>query len=103
MRRPAKVKNIMKLTSTAVKTGQLLYSGHANERLHERRIIKPEVEVVLTSGHHEARKDQFNQQHGVWDYAIRGKTADGRSLRIVVALIEPKVLIVTAIDLDKEE
>jgi len=103
MRRPAKVKDIMKVASVAVKAGQLLYSDHANERLRERMIVKPEVEAILTNGHHEARKDQFSERHAAWDYAVRGKTVDGRSLRIIVALIDPKMLIVTAIDLDKKE
>ncbi len=102
MRRPEKVKDIMRLVAAAARAGLLLYSGHANERLRDRRIVKPEVEAILVNGYHEARKDQFSEQHAAWDYAIRGKTVDGRSLRIVVALIEPGVIIVTAIDLDRE-
>lgn len=102
MRRSPKIRDIISVASKAVEAGHLFYSSHANERLRERKIIKPEVETILTNGHYEIHKDQFNELHGTWDYAIRGKTVDGRSLRIVVALIEPKVLIVTAIDLDKE-
>lgn len=87
-------------TSAAVANGSILYSKHANERLGERGIVKPEVEYILTYGHHESKKDQYNEEHSSWDYAIRGKTIDGRNLRIVVALVEPNVLIITAIDLD---
>jgi len=71
--------------------------------MREREIIKPEVEYVLQNGFHEAKIDQFSNEFAEWDYAIRGKTVDGRSLRIVVAVVRPNVLIVTAIDLDKED
>ena len=93
----------MQTSARAVERGDLLYSSHANSRMKERKIIKPEVEYILSHGHHEARKDQFNEEFSSWDYAIRGKTVDGRSLRIVVAVIEPNVLIVTTIDLDTKD
>ena len=100
MIRPPKVKNIIRSTSKSTAKGQLLYSKHANERMLERGIIKPEVEYVLSHGHHEARKDQYNDEFNSWDYAIKGKTVDGRNLRIVIVMVEPNVLIITAIDLD---
>jgi len=87
----------------AIRVGRIVYSAHANQRLKQREIIKPEVEFVLANGHHEARKDQFNEGFQTWDYSIRGKTIDDRSLRIVVGIIEPQVLIVTVIDLDKKD
>jgi hypothetical protein len=90
----------MQVLGQAVRNGQLLYSDHANSRMRERGIIKPEIERVLNCGHHEARKDQFNEEFDAWDYAIKGKTLDGRNLRIVIAVVDPKVLVVTAIDLD---
>lgn len=68
-----------------------------------RGIIKPEVEFILSHGHHEARKDQFNEEFDTWDYAIRGKTLDGRNLRIVIAVVNPSVLVVTTIDLDTKD
>jgi DUF917 family protein len=103
VKRPDKVKNILGIISKAVGLGRLTYSHHANVRMKEREIIKPEVVRVLTSGHHEAKKDQFREDFNSWDYAIKGKTVDGRNLRIVVAFESPNVLVVTAIDLDKED
>lgn len=96
-----KEKNVLEKLLKAVVLGRLIYSSHANERMAQRRIIKPEVEHVLSTGFHEMRKDQFNTALKSWDYAIRGKTLDGRNLRIIVALVNPNVLIVTAIDLDQ--
>lgn len=101
MTRPAKDKNILIKASTSVATGSILYSRHANERMFERRIIKPEIEHVLSHGHHEAKKDQFNEELSSWDYALKGKTVDGRILRVVIAVVEPNVIVVTAIDLSE--
>lgn len=99
MKRPPKAKALLQTISSAVAGGLVMYSKHANERMLERGIIKPEVELILTSGHHEAKKDQFNEEFQSWDYAIKGKTVDGRLLRIVVALVEPNVFVITTIEL----
>lgn len=101
MTRRPKLKNILHKASEAVGEGFLLYSQHANERMLERGIVKPEVEFVLKNGHHEAKKDQYNEEFLAWDYAIRGKTVDGRNLRIVIAFVSPNVFVVTTIDLDQ--
>lgn len=43
-------------------------------------------------------------EHGAWNYAIRGRTIDGRSLRIVISFeADGVLLIITAIDLGKQE
>lgn len=55
---------------------------------------------MLKSGRHNKSKDQFNEKEQDWDYAIEGKTVDGRKLRIVVAVVTPNLLVITAIDLD---
>lgn len=99
MDRSLKVKDLMVLVRAAVENGQLIYSTHASIRMGERNIIKPEIEYVLETGHHEAKKDKFNVEFGSWDYVIKGKTVDNRNLRIIIALIHPNVLIVAAIDL----
>ncbi len=93
----------MGIVAAAIESGRIRYSHHANVRMKERQIIKPEVEFVLKGGHHEARKDQFKEEHSAWDYSIRGRTLDNRNLRIVVAFEAPNVLVVTAIDLDRED
>ncbi len=103
MSRPSKVENLIEVIKEAVEDGHLLYSSHANDRMAQRNIIKPEVEFVLSYGFHDARKDKFNEEFESWDYAIKGKTIDGRNLRIVIAIISPNVLVVTAIDLSSKE
>lgn len=101
--RPTKVRNIVQVAALAIRSGYVLYTSHANIRMRERRIIKPEVEHILTHGHHEAKKDQFNDEFRSWDYAIKGKTLDGRTLRIIIAVVDPNILVITTIDLDAKE
>lgn len=83
-----------------VEKGSLRYSAHAEERMAQRWIIKPEVEFILRKGYHNQMKDKFNEDYDSWDYAIEGKTIDNRKLRIIIALVEPNILVVTAIKLD---
>lgn len=64
-----------------------------------RTINRLEIIDVLANGFHERRKDKFEEKFNSWNYAIRGKTLDNRSLRVVVAF-EEDMLIITAIDLD---
>jgi hypothetical protein len=97
--RPKKL-DLLKSIQAKISSGKVRYSAHANERMLERGIIKPEVEYVLKAGHHNKKKDQFNETEKEWDYAIEGKTVDGKKLRIVVTLVDPNLLVVTAIDLD---
>ncbi len=98
-----KVPVLLKLIQEKVEAGKLRYSVHANERMLERGIIKPEVEFVLRNEPHNKRKDEFKENQKDWDYAIEGKTVDGRKLRIAVAVVEPNLLVVKAIDLDSGE
>ena len=93
----------MELIQEKLEAGKLRYSAHANERMAERGIIKPEVEYVLQNGRHNKRKDQFHEEHKNWDYAIEGKTIDGRKLRIIVTIVAPNLLVITTIDLDLGE
>ena len=103
MRRPPKASGIIKIVSEADQSGKVQYSGHANERMRQRGFLKPEVEYVLKNGHHEPRKDTFNEKEMAWDYSIRGKTVDKRNLRIIVTVVSPGVFVVTTIDLHKED
>jgi len=75
------------------------FMPHALERLAEREITRPEVFFVLKTGKHERAKDRWDETFGMWHYAIRGKTLDGKDLRIVVSVEEPHLLIITTIDL----
>lgn len=98
-----KIPDLIKLVKEKAGAGKIRYSSHANQRMLERDIIKPDVEHVLLRGHHNKQKDTYNEKEGGWDYSIEGKTIDGRKLRIIVAIIDPNLLVVTTIDLDSGE
>jgi hypothetical protein len=84
MKRSTKLKNVLSEVLKTIEIGRYRYVGHANERLQQRSITRLEVKQILKNGHHEKRKDVFNEKHNCWNYSIRGKTIDKRSLRIVI-------------------
>ena len=98
-----KIKNLNLLLKEAVTLGHLLFSEHSLLRLKERKILKTEVEFILKNGFHEKRKDKFNEKFNDWDYSIRGRTLDGRTLRVIIAVIKPNIFVVTAIELNEKK
>lgn len=92
----------MSLVKAAIQSGNYHFTGHAEERLQQRQVTRMEVRQVLSSGHHEKRKDKFDTSYNEWNYSIRGKTIDERMLRIVVSF-DFSMLIITIIDLDEKE
>ncbi len=68
-----------------------------------RFISRQEIVYVLESGRHEASRDRFDLLHQEWNYALRGKTVDGRELRVIVSFEKGELVIITAIDLDNEK
>jgi hypothetical protein len=97
---PPKLNDLMTEITHAVESGRYLDTRHASERQLQRIITRPEVLFILLKGHHEKRKDKFDDAFQAWNYAIRGKTVDKRNLRIIVSFDEDNMLIITAIDLD---
>lgn len=61
-------------------------------------VTVPEVRHVLRNGSLEAEKHCYDETYRSWNYAVRGKTTDGRELRLIVAVVED-LLIVTVIEL----
>ena len=101
-KQPPKHDNVLKEVRKHLEAGTYLDTRHAKERKLERGITLPEVRYVLRHGHHEKRKDTFHETHNAWAYAIRGKTVDGRTLRICVSFDEAGMLVITTIDLDTD-
>jgi len=97
--RPVKVQDVLKVVRAHLDSGTYLDTRHAFERKHERGITRPEVIFVLKNGYHEKKKDQFEVRYKSWSYAIRGKTVDGRELRVIISFDEMGMLLITAIDL----
>jgi hypothetical protein len=99
-KRPDKLPALMAAVHAAIVQGRYLYSNHALERQQQREITRPEVLQVLNGGHHEKAKDTYAEAFKAWSYAVRGKTLDGRELRIAVSFDDNGLLIITAIDLN---
>jgi len=56
---------------------------------------------VLGSGRNVKKHDRWDNHYLEWNYAIEGKTIDGRKLRVIVALKKgPMTLVVTAFELE---
>jgi hypothetical protein len=63
-----------------------------------------DVKVVLKTGWHEKARDRYEDEFSAWSYAVRGKSTDGRALRVVISFETDEqgelLLLVTTIDLD---
>lgn len=95
--------NLLALTRECIRSGKYVVTKHTLDRCKERNISFLEIIDVLNKGKHEKSKDKFNEIFHAWDYSIRGKTVEDRELRIIVSFDrETKLLLITAIDLEKE-
>lgn len=97
-----KIANLLKVVRQHLRQGTFWILKHAHVRKDQRNITDPEIRQVLLSGWSERNKDDFKEEYGTWNYAIRGKTVDGRELRIAVSFDGDGMLIITAIDLSEE-
>ena len=79
----------------------LVYTKHARCRMDCRQITTGEVEQILVKGDINYSK---SEPKGKPDpkYALEGTSEDGQKLRIVFAADDGKIVVVTAIDLEKE-
>lgn len=98
-KKPNKLVDLMDQIRAALDDSRYDFVEHALERLELRQVSETEVTHVLRQGRHEKKKDQFDDKHGNWKYAITGKTVDNRELRVVVAFVNPDMFVITVIDL----
>ena len=103
MQRPTKISHLMKEIHKYLENGSYRYVGHAQIRLQQRKVTRPEVRYVLKTGWHEKSKDSFKEDFFRWNYAVRGKTVDKRELRVAVCFDSDNMLVVTVIDLSKKD
>lgn len=99
--KPKKVVDLLGTVRECVLLGKYFDTTHAKIRQKERKIVLTEIIHVLLNGVHEKSKDRIDEVFNEWNYAIRGKTIDGRPLRIIVSFDqETNLLIITAIHLE---
>jgi hypothetical protein len=76
------------------------YSLHAKCRMDCRHIDESEVKEILANGIINYNKEETTEK-GI-TYPLEGITHDGQHVRIVFAPKEKEIVVVTAIDLDKD-
>ena len=76
------------------------YSHHAKCRMDCRHIDESEVKEILANGIINYNKEETSEK-GI-TYPLEGITHDGQHVRIVFAPKENEIVVVTAIDLDKD-
>ena len=101
MARTEKLSNLLAMIRVCIEEGRYLDTLHSEDRQDERRISRPEILYVLKNGHHEKKKDKFDEFYNAWNYAVRGKTVDRRNLRVIVSFDKNGMLIITAIEIKK--
>mgnify|MGYP000917271525 CR=1 FL=1 len=79
----------------------LVYTKHARCRMDCRSISEEEVKQILLKGKINYSKSEPKAKPDP-KYALEGKTDDGQRVRVVFAPDNGKVVVITAIDLDKE-
>lgn len=95
--RPPKETNVLNKIRQCIKEGKFAGTLHSEQRSIERKIDILDVIEVLETGRHEQSKDEYRPDFQSWNYAIRGKTADGDELRIAVFFKEEAVVVATII------
>jgi len=100
MQRSKQLDNLLERIRECIQRGNYRESCHSVERQTERKISLVDALHVLTHGYHEKRKTTFDEIFGTWKYAIRGNTIDKRDVRVVVAIAEDGMLIITVVHIE---
>jgi len=103
-----KIENILQTVLEALESGNLILSFHATEQMEAREVTFSDVKEALYQGQREEQKDDCRQnlksKKWSWRYALRGLNDSGeKDLRIIVAIENPKAIVVTVIDLNRKE
>lgn len=96
-----KIDSVLEKVRKALVRGNIRDTRHAIDQKIARDISFQDIFEVLENGYHEKAKDEFKEEFQDWNYAIRGKTFEGRELRVPIYFEDDIVLIVTAFELDK--
>lgn len=98
-----KIPDLLIRIKNYIENGKYRFSQHAADRRKERFLSLPDILEVLRNGHHEKTKDSWDEKYKEWNYAIRGKTVDQETCRIIVCIDESGLLIITVIRLIRDK
>lgn len=97
--RPKKIDKVLEKVRASVIKGSYRDTRHSTDQGVAREIdLQDIIEVLGKNGFHEKKKDEFREDFQSWNYAIRGKTFEGKDLRIAVYFGGKLVMIATVID-----
>lgn len=71
-------------------------SLHAEDNMEIDGLTREMVRLVLGSGRHIEKQDEFSKTHGAWNYAVHGKTLEGEEIRVVVTFHATNMVVVNA-------
>lgn len=74
-----------------LENGHYRITKHAAEQQANRKIDLPDILHVLKTGVHEINKTLL--EHGSWKYAIRGKTEESNSVRVIICFSDDMIII----------
>lgn len=95
---PEKLPNLLEKIRECIEQERYAFSKHALDRVLERKVDIPAVVHVLLNGHEEKRKTTFDHINNNWKYAIRGTTREDVIVRVIIAIDENGMAIITVID-----
>ena len=81
-----------------IEHGKYRLTKHAAEEQAKDEIDLRDTVHVLKTGSHEKGKTSFNNAFQVWNYAIRGKTEDLKTVRVIISFSR-EMMIITVMEL----
>jgi len=77
-------KDVESLVRDIVESGTLVISGHAKERMVQRRYTIQDVQFILSHGR--VQSSEFNVAANNWKYRFEGNDLDGDSGSVIMAI-----------------
>lgn len=97
MTRAKKLDNVAVLAKNLMQQGSYIISQQAKLRQGERYFTLGDIKNIVENGFHEKKKDEYKEEYGDWNYAIRGHTLDHEEARVCIAFIKESHLVVITV------
>ena len=92
---PEKLPDVLKKIKECISSEKYAFTKHALDRVQERGIDIPTTIYVLLNGNEDKQKTRFDKDINAWKYAIRGKTIENLDVRVILAIDEYEMVIIT--------
>jgi len=103
VKRPPKLQNVLELSRQCIESGKYIPTFHAECRQLERDITLLDALHVIKTGYRELKKDQYKEEWQAWNYAVRGISLQGDMIRVIISFENDGMLIITVINLSRDE